>query len=173
MVEYTSKKMQAFAPTSRNKMSIFSQTQLALYQTTDVFNPTLMSDRLSRENGSAQKDSENVYANSNTVTTMNGGKARNLQDQTPESGETDDFRRTPFASPEPRYRRKTMLQSETPDIQLRMEVKPTSNFGEELPEFTKTGLFELAALDENDDVAATHSDKQESSQSNLTPFTKD
>lgn len=80
---------------------------------------------------------------------------------------------TPFASPEPKYCRKTILQSETPDIQLRMEVKPTSNFGGELPEFTSTGLFELPQHEEDDDVAATHSDKQESSQSNLTPFTKD
>ena len=101
MVEYSSKKMQAKAPTSRNKISIFSQTQLAIYQTTDVFNPSLMSDRLSRGNGSAQKDSENAYADSNTVSIQFGGKERQLQDQTLESGETDDIRMTPFASPEP------------------------------------------------------------------------
>ena len=56
---------------------------------------------------------------------------------------------------------------------MRMEVKPTSNFGEEFPEFTKTELCELAEESKFDESAATHLVNDESTQLNLQPLMKD
>ena len=56
---------------------------------------------------------------------------------------------------------------------MRMEVKPTSNFGEEFPEFTRTELYELAEENKVDDSAATQLVNDESTHLNLQPFMKE